>query len=123
MEEMAMRKSQLLLRRRKGYARPRYFLKDLTQVFKNCNPREAFHGWWPVWGRASSQQGPAKLLLHLAMKRRGDNCKKRGRIAEGTREEFPGTMEGATVQNEDPAARCDGNKVGGIFPRERRWRQ
>ena len=86
MEEMATRKRQLLLRRRKRYARPICFLKDLSQVFKTCNPREAFHGWWPLLGRTSSKQGTAKLFLHLSMKQRGDNCKKKERIAEGTRD-------------------------------------
>lgn len=65
-------------------------------------------------GRASKKQGPANLLGW-----RGDNCKEKGRIVEGTRivfrEEFPGTMDGATVQEEDPAARCDGSKAGGMY--------
>lgn len=82
MEETSMRKRQLLLRRRKGCARPSCFLKNLTQVFNNWNPRAASQGWWPLVRKTSRKQDPAKLLLHLAIKWRRDNCKKRGGLLE-----------------------------------------
>lgn len=75
MEEMAMRKKQAVAKK-KGMCMPNMFPKGLNARCPKSAIPEAFHGWWPLLGRTSSMQGPAKLLLRLAMEQRGDNCRK-----------------------------------------------